>query len=86
MSLYRDVIEVRRRDAGTAGDTEVVALCDLVLSDGIDGNPIGEEGARRQALIELGRQFPDSRTADAAMLVRVRHIDDVLATPVWAAP
>ena len=61
-------------------------LCDLVLSDGIDGNPLGEDDARRQALIELGRQFPDSRTADAAMLVRTRHIDDVPGTPVWAAP
>ena len=86
MSLYRDIIWVRRRDARAACDTELVALCGLVLSEGLDGTPLGEDNARKRAFIELGRQFPDSRTADAALLVRMRHVDDVLGTPVWAAP
>ena len=54
MSLYRDIIWVRRRDARAACDTELVALCDLVLSEGLDGNPLGEDNARRRALIEPG--------------------------------
>lgn len=54
MSLYRDIIWVRRRDARAACDTELLALCDLVLSEGLDGNPLGEDNARRRALIEPG--------------------------------
>ena len=84
--LYGDIIDVRRRDAVTAGDTHLVTLCDLVLANGVDGDPLAADDARTQALLELGRRFPDSHTTNAAMLARTRHIDDVLGTPEWAAP
>lgn len=82
MSLYSDIIEVRRQDASTAGDIQLLELCVLVLSDGVEGNPFAEDDARSEAILELGRRYPDSHTADAAELVRMRHIDDVLGTPV----
>ena len=84
--LYGDIIDVRRRDAVTAGDTHLVTFCDLELANGRR-----RESARRgrcpdPGLLELGRRFPDSQTANAALLARTRHIDDVLGTPEWAAP
>ena len=60
--LYGDIIDVRRRDAVTAGDTHLVTLSDLVLANGVDGDPLAADDARTQALLELGRRFPDSHT------------------------
>ena len=60
--FYSAIIDVRRRDAITAGDTHLITLCDLVLANGVDGNPLAADDARTQALLELGRRFPDSHT------------------------
>ena len=59
--LYGDIIDVRRRDAVTAGDTHLVTFCDLELANGVDGNPLAADDARTQASSNSAGVSPTAR-------------------------